>query len=102
MASVAYTSVIANGTYQIPQNATSVTINGVGFAGGATVQFNDGAAGMFSSVNGAGTKLVFNLNQTGDQDPIIAGPLTAVVTSGGVSTGLPQEVAEVAPRRQQQ
>ena len=77
----------------------TITINGYGFdnrvASTNTVLFNDSAAATIShtEVNASGTSMTL----TFANNPAIAGPLTAIVTTNGLSSGAAVQVATIIP-----
>ncbi len=86
--------VLANTAYHPAANATTITINGIGFdttAANNTVVFNNGAVGTVNSATP--TSLTVTLS-TG---PTTAGSLTAIVTTDSVSSGAAVQVATVTP-----
>lgn len=88
------TPVITENTADLAANATSLEIDGFGFsttAANDVVKFNNGATGTVSTAT-ATALTVTNLSG------LIAGNLTATVTSNGVSSGTDQvQVANVTP-----
>jgi hypothetical protein len=85
--------VITTETAALDANATTLTINGVGFsptATGEAVTFSNGVKGKIAS-NSTATQL-FITNLTG----LVAGNLTATVTADGFSS-LSDQVATVIP-----
>jgi hypothetical protein len=82
-------------TNGLAANATAITINGFGFdttAVNNTITFDDGAvAGTIT--NATATSLTLNLAT----DPTTAGALNAVVSTNGAISGLPVQVATIAP-----
>jgi uncharacterized protein YkvS len=87
------TPVVTSSASSLAANAATLAISGFGFdpTGTNTVTFNDGAVGSVTSVSA--TSLIVTLAT----DPTTAGPLTAVVTTNGVSSGIPVQVAAVIP-----
>ena len=87
-------AVFNNGSYQLAADAGSVNINGAGFdsSGTNTVAFNDGAVASSVTVNSP-TSLTVDFATK----PVIAGNLTAVVTTDNASSGQAVTVATVAP-----
>jgi hypothetical protein len=79
-----------------PASERFITISGLGFdpqADKNLVSFNNSATGKVVSVNPAGTILTVEF----DSGPVTAGKLTATVTTNGVNSGLPVQVATVTP-----
>jgi len=79
-----------------PASERFITISGLGFdpqADKNVVSFNNSATGKVISVNPAGTILTVEF----DSGPVTAGKLTATVTTNGVNSGLPVQVATVTP-----
>jgi preprotein translocase subunit YajC len=94
VAAAPVTPVVTMSTATLNANAGTMTINGANFSqiiANDTVVFNDGAVG---TVTFAGTNF---LTVTFSTRPQTAGPLTAVVTVNGISSGAPVQVATVAP-----
>lgn len=88
------TPVVTVSTADLAANVGTVTINGFGFASTLaqnTVVFNNGAVGTVAS--GDNTSLVVTLTTR----PFTAGPLTAVVTSGGIGSGTAVQVSRITP-----
>jgi hypothetical protein len=85
---------VTTSTLNLPINATTVTIAGVGFdpvAANNTVVFNDGAVGTVTTATGSSLTVTFSTQ------PTAVGSLTAVATTNGVSSGAAVQVATVAP-----
>ncbi len=90
----AVTPVVSSNTSSLAAGATTVTINGFGFdttAGNNTVAFDEGAVGTVTAATATSLTVVFSTN------PPTAGNLDAVVTSDGVSSGVPVPVATITP-----
>jgi hypothetical protein len=87
------TPVVGQVAGNIAASATQITIHGFGFNPGAinAVTFNDGAVGRVVEAT------LTSLTVTFLTRPAIAGSLTAVVTSGGQSSGTAVHVATVMP-----
>jgi IPT/TIG domain len=88
------TPVVTLSTADMAANIGTVTINGFGFdstPSNNTIVFNNGAIGTVAS--GDNTSLVVNLSAK----PATAGPLTAVVTSGGISSGTAVQIKRITP-----
>ena len=89
------TPVVTTSSSNLSAGAATIIISGFGFdsAGVNTVAFNDGAAGTVTAVTGT------SLTVTLSADPTTAGPLTAVVTTDGVSSPAAPatQVASVIP-----
>ena len=86
--------VVTNSSLKLNADASTLTINGIGFdttAGNNLVTFNNGAVGTVSSATA--TTLTVSLSTK----PTAAGSLTAVVTTNDASSGSPIQVATVAP-----
>lgn len=80
-------------TSSLSSTAATVTITGAGFSttpGNNTVVFNNGAVGTVTASTATSLTVTFSTNPT-------AGNLTAVVTTDGVSSGAPIQVARVTP-----
>jgi hypothetical protein len=85
--------VVTSSTARLPANTTSLTIQGVGFsttAAGNTVAFSGGATGTVTAATPT------QLTVTGISG-LVAGSLSATVTTNGVTSGSPVQVATVAP-----
>ncbi|MFO1065427.1 MAG: hypothetical protein U0892_16295 [Pirellulales bacterium] len=85
--------VITQSTSSLAMNATTMTINGLGFdttAANNTVVFSGGITGNITSASATSLTITFTSSVT-------AGNLTAVVTTNGVSSGTAVQVATVAP-----
>ena len=90
------TPVVSITSTSVAENAGTVTITGYGFdsLGSNSVVFNDGAVeDTVTNVALDGTSITVSLTT----NPTTAGPLTAVVTTNGASSGLPVQVAAIAP-----
>ncbi|OWK43391.1 FG-GAP repeat domain-containing protein [Fimbriiglobus ruber] len=88
------TPVVTTSTAVLAANGTSLTITGFGFdlvTANNTVTFNDGAVGSVMAATPTSLTVTFAAH------PTTAGSLTAVVTTGGVSSGSPVQVATVTP-----
>ena len=86
--------VVANTFLNLSANATTLVINGFGFDPVETnnlVEFNNGAVGTVTSATSTALTVTF------DTKPTSAGSLTAIVTTNGVVSGSPIQVAKVAP-----
>jgi hypothetical protein len=86
--------VVTLSTASLAANATTITINGVGFdttAAHNTVVFNDGAVGTVTAATATSLTVAFSTK------PTTAGNLTAVVTTNSVSSGTAVQVATVTP-----
>ncbi len=86
--------VVTPNTVNLVANAASITINGFGFdptKANDSIVFNDGAVGSVTTASA--TQLVVTITT----DPIIAGSLTAVVTTDTLGSGTPVQVATVVP-----
>lgn len=86
--------VVTPSSTPLAANATSLTINGVGFSttpGSNLVTFNNGAVGTVTAAT------VNSLTVTLSVRPTVADNLTVVVSSNGVSSGAPVQVASVIP-----
>ncbi len=86
--------VVTVSTTDMAANIGTVTINGFGFdstLSNNTIVFNNGAVGTVAS--GDNTSLVVTLTTK----PATAGPLTAVVTSGGISSGTAVQIKRITP-----
>ncbi len=78
----------------LPANSDGITINGSGFdtlASNNSVVFSDGAVGSVTTATATSLTVAFATH------PAIAGVLTAIVTTNGVSSGQAVTVATVAP-----
>ena len=81
-------------TANLPADATTLTINGFDFdpnKANDTVQFNDGAIGTVTAATASALTITFTT------DPVLAGSLTAVVTSDTFTSGPQVQVATVTP-----
>jgi hypothetical protein len=88
------TPVVTSSTANLAANATTLTINGVGFdpaAANDAVTLNDGAVGKVTAATA--TALTVTLST----EPTSSGSLTAVVASNGQSSGTAVPVATVTP-----
>ncbi len=87
-------SVVTSSSATVAADATSVTVNGLGFdsiAANNTVTFNNGAEGTVTSASATSLTVTFTTN------PTAAGALTAVVESNSLSSGSAVEIANVVP-----
>lgn len=87
------TPVVTSSTATLAANATTVTLNGFGFsatAGNNSVAFSNGATGTLTAATAT------TLTVTGVAD-LVAGPLTAVVTTHAISSGAAVQIATVTP-----
>ncbi len=85
--------VVTSSTASLSLTATTVVINGFGFdttAGNNTVVFNNGAAGTVTLATATALTVTFSTAPS-------AGPLTAIVTRGGVSSASAVQVATLTP-----
>lgn len=89
------TPVVTSNSAAIAANAATVTINGSGFdaatPGNNVVVMNNGAVGTVTGATATTLTVTFGTN------PTVAGNLTAVVTTGGVSSGTAVQIAAVRP-----
>ncbi len=86
--------VVTSSTASLAANARTLVIRGFGFdttAGDNTVSFNDGAVGIVTAATPT------SLNVTFSTDPVVAGTLTAVVTTDLLDSGSAVQVANVTP-----
>ena len=84
---------VTTSTASLGINAPSVVIRGIfnPVAANNTVTFNDGAVGTVTSASATTLTVTFTTPPTG------LGSLTATVTSAGLSTGAPVQVATLVP-----
>ncbi len=85
--------VVTSSTASLAANAGTITIDGFGFdpiAANNAVTFNNGAAGNVSAATATSLTVTLTTAPT-------AGNLTAAVTTDGVSSGTPVQVATVTP-----
>jgi hypothetical protein len=78
----------------ITANTNTLTINGIGFdttAANNTVTFNNGAIGTVNTATATSLSVTFSTL------PATAGPLTAIVTTNGMSSGSAVQVATIIP-----
>jgi hypothetical protein len=88
------TPVVTGSTASLAANANTVQIAGFGFDPAANhnqIVFNDGAVGTVSAASATLLTVTFSTR------PLHFGSLTAVITTNGVSTGTPVQVATVGP-----
>lgn len=88
------TPVVTTSNANQPASVSTITINGFGFdpiASNNTVSFNNGALGTVTAASSTTLTISFSTR------PTTAGSLTAVVTTRGVSSGTPIEIAEISP-----
>jgi hypothetical protein len=94
VATIVAPAVVTSNTANLPINAPLLVIAGSGFSATAannSVVFNDGAIGSVTAATA--TSLTVGLTTA----PTAVGNLTAVVTSNGLSSGAPVQVATVIP-----
>lgn len=86
--------VTAETANNITANTNTLTINGIGFdttAANNTVTFNNGAVGTVNTATATSLSITFTTL------PATAGPLTAIVTTNGMSSGSAVQVATTIP-----
>jgi len=86
--------VLTSSASNLAANATTLTINGFGFdatAANNSVVFNDGAVGTVNASTRTSLTVEFSTR------PTTAMGMTAIVTSNGVSSGAPDQIASVTP-----
>ncbi len=86
--------VVTSSSADLLADASTMTINGVGFdttAANNTVVFNDGAVGTVTAATATELTVTFTTK------PASADSLTVVVTTNGASSGAPVQVATVKP-----
>lgn len=87
---------VVTSTSPQPANERTITITGLGFdpqVANNQVNFNNSATGKVIAVDPSGTIMTVEL----DPLPFTAGKMTATVTTNGVNSGLPVQVATVTP-----
>lgn len=89
-----FAPVVTADTSDLAADSTTITINGTGFdktASNNSVVFDNGAVGSVTAATATSLTVTFSTK------PTTADPLNAVVTTNGVSSGAPVQVAKVTP-----
>jgi Concanavalin A-like lectin/glucanases superfamily/IPT/TIG domain len=90
--SIAVAPAVTASTAKLAIDATQITINGFGFdptAANNKVTFNDGAVGKVTTATATSLTVTFSTR------PTATGNLTAIVTTDGVASGAPVQVATI-------